>query len=53
MINPQRKPTRPEKISMRNLKKFLPKLSSMAKKEGLAENKNDADKPREAIKVQG
>ena len=51
MINPQKKPTSPEKKSMKNLKKFLPKLSSMAKKEGLIEGKPDADKPREAIKV--
>ena len=49
MINPQKKPTSPEKKSMK--KKFLPKLSSMAKKEGLIEDKKDADKPREAIKV--
>ena len=51
MINPQKKPTSPEKKSMKNLKKFLPKLSSMAKKEGLMDDKKDADKPREAIKV--
>ena len=51
MINPQKKPTSPEKKSMKSLKKFLPKLSSMAKKEGLIEDKKDADKPHEAIKV--
>ena len=35
IINPQKKPTSPEKKSRKNLKKFLPKLSSMAYKEGL------------------
>ena len=34
MINPQFKPADPKK-SMKSLKKFLPQLSSMAKKEGL------------------
>ena len=51
MINPQKKPTSPEKKSMKSLKKFLPQLSSIAKKEGLAEEKKEDDKPREAIKV--
>ena len=52
MINPQKKPTSPEKKSMKSLKKFLPQLSSMAKKEGVKEDKmNSANKPREAIKV--
>ena len=51
MINPQKKPTSPEKKSMKNLKKFLPKLSSLAKKEGLIEGKKKADKHREPIKV--
>ena len=52
MINPQKKPTSPEKKSLRNLKKFLPQLKSMAKKEGLTEEKKeekDGEKPH--IKV--
>ena len=54
MVNPQKKPRSPEKKSIKSLKKFLPQLSSMAKKEGLNEERNnndDDDKPREAIKV--
>jgi hypothetical protein len=35
IINPQKKPTSPEQKFMKKLKKFLPKLSSMAYKEGL------------------
>ena len=46
MINPQKKPSSPEKKSMKSLKKFLPQLSSLAKKEGLVE-----EKPREPLKV--
>ena len=54
MINPQVKPTSPEKKSLRSLKKFLPQLKSMAKKEGLTEDKKDkedAEKPHESLKV--
>ena len=48
MINPQKKPTSPEKKSLRNLKKFLPQLKNMAKKEGLTnEKKEDKDKDAE------
>ena len=46
MINPQKKPSSPEKKSMKSLKKFLPQLSSLAKNEGLVE-----EKPREPLKV--
>ena len=41
MINPKKKPTSPEKKSLKNLKKFLPQLKSMAKKEGLTVEKNE------------
>ena len=41
MINPQKKPASPEKKSLRNLKKFLPQLKNMAKKEGLTEEKKE------------
>ena len=55
MINPQKKPTSPAKKSLKNLKKFLPQLKSMAKKEGLTEDKEAAEgdnkKPHETIKV--
>ena len=50
MINPQRKPASPEKKSLKSIKKFLPKLSSIAKKEGLVEEE-DSKKPREPLKV--
>ena len=49
MINPQKKPTSPEKKSLRNLKKFLPQLKNMAKKEGLTEEKKD-DKDKDGEK---
>ena len=56
MINPQKKPTSPEKKSLKSLKKFLPQLRNMAKKEGLVTEKKDSGdidpKPREAIKVE-
>merc|ERR1719384_1473201 len=41
MINPQKKPSSPEKKSMKSLKKFLPQLKNMAKKEGLTEEKKE------------
>ena len=41
MINPQKKPTSPEKKSLKNLKKFLPQLKNIAKKEGLTEEKRE------------
>ena len=41
MINPQKKPTSPEKKSLKNLKKFLPQLKNIAKKEGLTEEKKE------------
>ena len=44
MINPQKKPTSPEKKSLKNLKKFLPQLKSMAKKEGLTVEKKEEKK---------
>ena len=47
MINPQKKPTSPEKKSLKNLKKFLPQLKNMAKKEGLTNEKKDKDKDTE------
>ena len=51
MINPQKKPSSPEKKSLKNLKKFLPQLSSIAKKEGLSAEKENEQKPREPLKV--
>ena len=49
MINPQAKPgEQNKKKSMKSIKKFLPQLSSIAKKEGLSEEKK---KEREPIKV--
>ena len=50
MINPQKKPTSPEKKSMKSIKKFLPQLSSIAKKEGLSDTKDK--KPHEPLKVE-
>ena len=47
MINPQKKPTSPEKKSLKNLKKFLPQLKNMAKKEGLTEEKKKEGKSGE------
>ena len=52
MINPQKKPTSPEKKSLKNLKKFLPQLKNMAKKEGLTvEKKEDMSGEKTHIKV--
>ena len=50
MINPQRKPTSPEKKSLKSIKKFLPKLSSIARKEGLVDEKDK--KVKEPLKVE-
>ena len=50
MINPQKKPTSPEKKSLRNLKKFLPQLKNMAKKEGLTDEMKDKDKDKDTEK---
>ena len=47
MINPQVKPTDGKK-SLKSIKKFLPQLSSIAKKEGLSVKE---DKPKGPIKV--
>ena len=53
MINPQKKPTSPEKKSLRNLKKFLPQLKNMAKKEGLNEEKKEENSgEKQPIKVE-
>ena len=41
MLNPQKKPTSPEKKSLKNLKKFLSQLKSMANKEGLTVEKKE------------
>lgn len=48
MINPQVKPTDGKK-SLKSIKKFLPQLSNIAKKEGLSVKKED--KPKGPIKV--
>ena len=47
MINPQVKPTDGKK-SLKSIKKFLPQLAGIAKKEGLSVRE---DKPRGPIKV--
>ena len=53
MINPQKKPTSPEKKSLKNLKKFLPQLKNMAKKEGLSvEKKEEKGGEKPHIKVE-
>ena len=48
MINPQVIAT-PPKHSLRNLRKFLPQLRMMAKKEGLTREKEDTDGARKPI----
>ena len=48
---PSEETNKPGEKIHENLKRLLPKLTSMAKKEGLIEDKMDADKPGEAIKV--
>ena len=57
MINPQVIKT-PPKHSLRNLKKFLPQIKDMARKEGITKEKKDKEgaegddeKPHETIKV--
>ena len=44
MINPQVKPTDGKK-SLKSIKKFLPQLSSIAKKEGLSSRKTNQEDP--------
>ena len=52
MVNPQKKPESPEKKSLRSLKKFLPQLKDIAKKEGLSEdNKKGINKEKTKLKV--
>ena len=48
MINPQVKPADGKK-SLKSIKKFLPQLATIAKKEGLS--RRDEDKPKGPIKV--
>ena len=48
MINPQPVATTP-KHSLRNLKKYLPQLKMMAKKEGLSEEKKDKEDTKKPI----
>jgi hypothetical protein len=51
MINPQPIVT-PPKHSLRNLRKFLPQLKIMAKKEGLTEEKKDKEDEKKPITVE-
>ena len=51
MINPQPIVT-PPKHSLRNLRKFLPQLKIMAKKEGLTEEKKDTENEKKPITVE-
>ena len=48
MINPQVIVT-PPKHSLRNLRKFLPQIKMMAKKEGITKDKEGKEEPKKPI----
>ena len=48
MINPQVIVT-PPKHSLRNLRKFLPQIKMIAKKEGITKEKEENEEPKKSI----